>query len=133
MSGKLTEMLGQTLPKPVVEGIATDGVMKMARKVTHTLTHMLPRSLSHTVVPALMQTLTHAPIMDYYCYYCHKHQKYCAYCQYQPTQNYYAMYYTGQYGVGSFSAGFALCDLLVSGELFCSRLLLFVLLPLLCR
>lgn len=97
ISGKLVESLTATLPKPVVEGISTDGIVRMARKVTHSLTHMLPRSISHTVVPALVQTLTHAPIMDYYCYYCYKNKEYCQYCQYQPTQNYYAMYYTGNF------------------------------------
>lgn len=86
------------------------------------LARLLTRSLSHTVVPALVHVVTHSTLTDYYCWYCFKQDVYCEYCQvttlrargccwcasqrltrwgsraqYSPMQNYWAMYYAGYF------------------------------------
>ena len=63
----------------------------------HGLGHILPRSLTQALVPALTHTMTHSPLQDYYCYYCYHHQVYCSYCHYAPSQLYYAQYYASYY------------------------------------
>jgi hypothetical protein len=68
--------------------------------------HILPRALAYSVVPALVHTISHSPLQDYYCYYCFKHKAYCSYCHYAPQQLYYAQYYT-EYYVEYFSQYYA--------------------------
>ena len=58
---------------------------------------VLPKALAHSIVPALVHTISHSPLQDYYCYYCYTHGSYCSYCHYAPQQLYYAQYYTSYY------------------------------------
>ena len=89
----LSVALGETLAK----NSAPEEGRLVAQRVSLSLVHTLTRSLAHTVVPALSQTLSHSPMQDYYCYYCFHKKTYCQYCSYAPAQLYYSMYYAGFY------------------------------------
>lgn len=97
VSSELVPKLFRTLVKeipPEVEARTSKGI---AERVTVTLTHILVRSLTHSVAPALVHTITHNPMQDYYCYYCYHHGVYCSYCHYAPLQVYYTQYYSAYY------------------------------------
>ena len=93
--------LGDMISLSVASQIAVDATAFASNKIghitSHTLASSLGRSLPHAIVPALMHTLTHNPMQDYYCYYCYHVKTYCQYCNYAPMQLYYAQYYTGFY------------------------------------
>ena len=93
LADRLADALGETIPAE----LDTDGVAKLAERVSTVTIHSLTRSVTHSVVPALVHTLTHSPLQDFYCYYCFHHKAYCQFCQYAPQQLYYAMYYAGFY------------------------------------
>jgi hypothetical protein len=69
----------------------------IAQNVGLTLGVILTKSLTHSVVPALLHCLSHQPLTDYYCWYCFKHETYCEYCQYSPLQIYFGSYYAGYF------------------------------------
>ena len=79
----------------IVKDVSRPTSAHISELVTPPALHLLTRSIAHSVVPTLVHVLTHNPLMDYYCYYCYHHKVYCSYCQYQPSQLYYAQYYTG--------------------------------------
>jgi len=58
---------------------------------------MLSRSLTHSITAALIHTVSHSPLSDYYCYYCYHHQAYCEFCNYSPQQIYHGLYYAGYF------------------------------------
>jgi len=89
----LSVALGEVLAK----NSAPEEGRLVAQRVSLSLVHTLTRSLAHTVVPALSQTLSHSPMQDYYCYYCFHKKTYCQYCSYAPAQLYYSMFYAGFY------------------------------------
>lgn len=99
MTDGLTETLGNSLSRFLVDGLsqhvaleATDLMShKISQRLTKSLTATLGRSVSHALVPALVHTVSHNPLMDYYCYYCFYKKMYCSYCQYAPSQLYYTM------------------------------------------
>ncbi len=105
----LTRVLTKELERPITEIVTDKYTNKIAgmldevtpnhagRLLIRDLGHMLSRSVPHSLVPALVHTLTHSPMMDYYCYYCFHHKTYCQYCNYAPQQVYYALFYTGYY------------------------------------
>jgi len=100
ITGDLTKMLTESLVKPVVKSIGARGSILLASQVTYGLVLVLSKSISHSLAPALLQTMHRSPLDDYYCYRCSKHQDYCSYCHASgPTQGqlYYALYYTGYY------------------------------------
>ena len=74
-----------------------NGSMHIFRKASNSLNTLLGKSLTHSIVPTLLHTMSHNPLQDYYCYYCFHHKTYCQYCNYAPSQLYYAMYYAGFY------------------------------------
>lgn len=77
---------------------ATDYVgNKIARITSHQLALALGKSIPNAAVPAIVHTITHSPLQDYFCYYCYTHKTYCQYCNYAPSQLYYAQYYANFY------------------------------------
>lgn len=91
---KLFRTLERTVVKEATESVAASTALRLKK----TLTHVLVRSLTFSVVPALVHTMSHSPLQDYYCYYCYHFGMYCSYCHYAPLQLYYATYYAGYYG-----------------------------------
>lgn len=95
----LTETMGKSLSSYLVKELsehvalqATDLMShKISQRLTKSLTATLGRSVSHALVPALVHTVSHNPLTDYYCYYCYYKKTYCSYCQYAPSQLYYTM------------------------------------------
>lgn len=81
----------------IVKDVSRPTSARISELVTPPALHLLTRSIAHAVVPTLVHVLTHNPLMDYYCYYCYHKKVYCSYCQYQPSQLYYAQYYTGYF------------------------------------
>jgi hypothetical protein len=69
----------------------------LAINVVYQLGKMLTKSVSASLVPALTHTMTHQPLMDYYCYYCYYNKQYCRYCQYAPQQTYWGYWYAGYF------------------------------------
>lgn len=93
--------LSDMLSLSAVSAIATrttDYVgMKIARITSHQLALTLGKSIPNAAIPAIVHTITHSPLQDYFCYYCYTHKTYCQYCNYAPTQLYYAQYYANFY------------------------------------
>lgn len=96
---RLVPKLEESLLPQITTNLATEGAEAMAMRVARTALFVLPKSISHTLVPALTHSLTHSPLTDYFCYYCYKFQEYCSYCypSFAPAQLYYSMWYTGYY------------------------------------
>jgi hypothetical protein len=101
MTVDLTKKLTDSLVPKIKSRLSTEGVTQMARKVTLSTTHVLGKSIPHALVGALTHSLTHNPVVDYFCYYCHTKKEYCEFCQRSvaPQQFYYAMYYAGYYSM----------------------------------
>lgn len=97
VSSELVPKLFRTLIREIPPEINAKTSSGIAERVTVTLTHILVRSLTHSVAPALVHTITHNPMQDYYCYYCYHHGVYCSYCHYAPLQVYYTQYYSAFY------------------------------------
>jgi hypothetical protein len=93
----VTERVTTTLSQPaaiaVGEYIEEVAPYDLANALVHDLGKILTRSLGSSLVATLTQTLSHSPMMDYFCYYCHHHKLYCAYCKVAPYQLYYSAYY----------------------------------------
>ena len=89
----ITENVQQAVPSMIEDQTPKHAAVLLAKSINH----RLPRALAHSIVPSLIQTLTHNPLQDYYCFYCYHYKTYCQYCNYGPQQIYYAMYYTGYY------------------------------------
>ena len=97
ITGPLANLLSMSLETTVPKEVNTEGATKMAERVSSATIHSLTRSVSHSMIPALVHTLTHSPLQDFYCYYCFHHKAYCQYCTYAPSQLYYSLYYAGFY------------------------------------
>ena len=97
LSGPLTEALVADVTEPIALATIASTSKAVLGRVTTGVMRILPRSLAHAVVPALVHTISHSPLQDYYCYYCSVHKVYCAYCHYAPEQLYYAEHYTAYY------------------------------------
>jgi hypothetical protein len=103
VTGMITENLAPVLVTSLTESLSQSvGVSAtkemgehLSRKSANTLTSILGKSLTHSIVPTILHTMSHNPLQDYYCYYCHTYKTYCQYCNYAPSQLYYAMYYAG--------------------------------------
>lgn len=98
---KLTSSLSDSLTHSLVPEILThaDELMgpQLSELLAGQLQHVLSRSLSLSIAPALAHTVAHNPLQDYYCFYCMKHKAYCQYCHVAPSQLYYAEYYVAYY------------------------------------
>mmetsp|Transcript_3257 Transcript_3257/g.5046 ORF Transcript_3257/g.5046 Transcript_3257/m.5046 type:complete len:189 (-) Transcript_3257:55-621(-) len=79
---------------PLAAALATERTATRAREI---MVPILAKSLTHSLVASLSETMTHSPLQDYYCYYCATKKEYCEYCQASSSQRYYAMYYAGYY------------------------------------
>lgn len=89
----ITESLSQVIPAEIKgETPETLGLI-MLRPLVHTLS----RSITHSIVPALIHTLTHSASQDYLCYACYHHSQYCNLCHYSSVQVYYGSYYASFY------------------------------------
>jgi hypothetical protein len=93
----VTRELSASMTKSVPEHVDIEAPREIAWETGRVLGHALTKSLTHAIVPALTHTLTHTPLMDYFCYYCFHHNEYCSYCSYAPTQIYYSLYYAGYF------------------------------------
>ena len=97
----LAPMLVTSLTASLSQSIGVKATQDMgehiSRKTSNSLNTLLGKSLTHSIVPTLLHTMSHNPLQDYYCYYCFHHKTYCQYCNYAPSQLYYAMYYAGFY------------------------------------
>ena len=93
--------LSDMLSLSTVSAIATQATdyvgNKIARITSHQLGLTLGKSIPNAAVPAIVHTITHSPLQDYFCYYCYAHKAYCQYCNYAPSQLYYAQYYANFY------------------------------------
>ncbi len=87
------EAVAKGVPKLVNDIIPLHFALDIQRRAAS----ILAKSLSHATVPALVHSLTHSPLQDYYCYFCFHQKLYCQYCNYSPQQLYYSLYYTGYY------------------------------------
>ena len=97
MSTEMTRQIDRDVAEYLPSRVNAFAPARLARKLVSSLGLVLTKSLSHTIVPSLIQTTGHSPLQDYYCYYCYHFQRYCQYCHYAPSQLYYAEYYTTYY------------------------------------
>ena len=105
VSSTVTASVAEALTRDLSRDVAETLPVKLNRMVPGHLTrsllrdatHVLTNSISHSMVPAIVHTVSHSPLQDYYCYYCYHFSRYCQYCHYAPSQLYYAQYYTEYY------------------------------------
>lgn len=93
----LTSSLTSSLTEASSVKATEDTGAQISRLTANGISSILGKSLTHSIIPALMHSMTHNPLQDYYCYYCFHKKVYCQYCNYAPSQLYYAMYYAGFY------------------------------------
>lgn len=93
LSEGLTEAMLETVPSRVAEVTS----LELTRGILNTTGPLLVKSLTHSVTGALITTLSHSSLTDYFCYYCYHEKMYCQYCNYAPTQLVDALYYAGYY------------------------------------
>eukprot|EP00939_MAST-03C_sp_MAST-3C-sp1_P001465 g1465.t1 len=108
LSRELTRAIDRRVAERVPEEIGERAAGRTALLLMSGLAQTLSRSVSQSLVPALLHTISHSPLQDYYCYYCYHHGVYCSYCHYAPLQLYYAQYYVSYYApyYGEWSSNF---------------------------
>ena len=93
----LSDMLSLSAVSAIATRATEEVGMKIARITSHQLALTLGKSIPNAAIPAIVHTITHSPLQDYFCYYCYTHKTYCQYCNYAPSQLYYAQYYANFY------------------------------------
>eukprot|EP00939_MAST-03C_sp_MAST-3C-sp1_P005110 g5110.t1 len=105
ITAQMTTSLGQSLAKMLVELLTLSMTAIPTRKIVET---MVP-SLTASIAPAVVHSLTRDPKSDYYCSYCLYQDAYCSLCQKAMMSHefrdnevnhfarYYAQYYAGFY------------------------------------
>ena len=93
----LSDMLSLSAVSAIATRATEEVGMKIARITSHQLALTLGKSIPNAAIPAIVHTITHSPLQDYFCYYCYTHKTYCLYCNYAPSQLYYAQYYANFY------------------------------------
>jgi hypothetical protein len=99
ITSSVNDLVSNTIINPVTHLVAGVTSVDLSRRLIHTLTHILGKSIPHIIVPSLVNTLSIGAKEDYYCYFCKAKSRYCEYCASVRSgvmnRNYYALYYTG--------------------------------------
>jgi hypothetical protein len=92
---RLTAVLTKSITD-AVNGKAQDTVPEiLALEMLRPMVHTLSRSITHSVVPAVVHTISHSAAMDIICAECSDNGNWCNYCHYSPTAYVYSVYYAG--------------------------------------
>lgn len=101
VSNKITEYLMDHVTPTVAEVTVRRLLLTVPGKVsfltTRHLAPMLTKSVTHSIVPALTQTLERSPLRWSWCEACREHKKLCEYCWQTSTTLHNGFYYAGYY------------------------------------
>lgn len=95
VSQRLRPGLQASVTSQVTAAADSSGSAETALGAVKPLSYTLSKMLTHSIVPALVQTLHHSASQDYICYECYHHQTWCDKCHYAPVQVMYGSWYAG--------------------------------------
>jgi hypothetical protein len=102
VAARLVRALSDEAGSKVNDEVVGEAPAQTAQQSMLSLTHTLSRTLPHTIVPALISTISHSASQDYLCYACFNEGKNCRYCHYADVKlvygNFYASYFSQHYG-----------------------------------